>query len=151
MFSLCPTADRSQHEDIDLVEEEEFYSQAPETISKPVSLMTFCFLFTCPLPSICSSSLPSLTLSIPFILSCLLPFLLSPPLPSFLSHSVLSTSLPLSSILPHRSQLKLMTTRECCADWNGNWNRENSELSGTTHSLTTLPVCHYPILHHSMT
>ena len=29
---------RSQHEEIDLVSEEEFYTSAPESISKPVSL-----------------------------------------------------------------------------------------------------------------
>ena len=31
---------RSRHEDIDLTEEDEFYSQAPTAISKPVSTAT---------------------------------------------------------------------------------------------------------------
>ena len=34
---------RSQHEDIELVEEDEFYLQAPESISKPVSSLSWFF------------------------------------------------------------------------------------------------------------
>ena len=33
---------RSQHEDIDLISEDDFYLNAPESISRPVSLWDFC-------------------------------------------------------------------------------------------------------------
>ena len=46
MYS-CTVFRRSRHEDIDLVSEEEFYAIAPETISKPVSILKTMVAFIC--------------------------------------------------------------------------------------------------------
>ena len=38
---------RSQHEEIDLISEEDFYLTAPETISRPVSVVVHVYMYTC--------------------------------------------------------------------------------------------------------
>ena len=38
---------RSQHEEIELISEEDFYLTAPETISRPVSVGVHAYMYTC--------------------------------------------------------------------------------------------------------